>query len=101
MNQHIRLGQIVKVQRGREAGKYAIVIDNKEPDMVWLANGRDRTVHRPKKKNVKHIQPTRHVDKGLESQLQTRGSLTDAQLRYALNQYLLSRKESDSWQKKM
>ena len=52
-----RLGQIVRILRGREAGNFAIVIGVEKPRFVWLADGSTRRADRPKKKNVKHIQP--------------------------------------------
>jgi len=53
-----RLGQIVRILRGREAGNFAIVIGVEKPRFVWLADGCTRKADKPKKKNVKHVQPT-------------------------------------------
>ncbi|RAL23278.1 KOW domain-containing RNA-binding protein [Thermoflavimicrobium daqui] len=86
---HPKLGQIVQVLRGRIAGSYAIVIDFEEPHFVWLADGDQRKADRPKKKNVKHIQPTRIVVEEIARVLKDVGRVPDAMLRYALNQYLL------------
>jgi large subunit ribosomal protein L14e len=84
-----RLGQIVRILRGREAGLYAIVIGLEEPNYVWLADGDQRTFDRPKKKNVKHIQPTNKVAEEIAHILLNSGRVSNAMLRYALNQYLL------------
>ena len=55
-----RLGQIVRILRGREAGNFAIVIGVENPRFVWLADGSARKADRPKKKNVKHVSDELH-----------------------------------------
>jgi large subunit ribosomal protein L14e len=82
-------GQIVRVLRGREAGRYAIVISVEEPHFVHLADGDKRKFGRSKRKNVKHIQPTKHIAREVAEDLERDGRVTNAKLRYALNQYLL------------
>ncbi|MFC4075390.1 RNA-binding protein [Salinithrix halophila] len=85
----LRPGQIVQVLRGREAGRYAIVIRFEEPHFVWLVDGDKRKYGQSKKKNVKHIQPTNHIAREVADSLAKEGRVTNAKLRYALNQYLL------------
>ncbi|OYD06515.1 KOW domain-containing RNA-binding protein [Paludifilum halophilum] len=82
-------GQIVRILRGREAGKYAIVIGVEKPNFVWLADGAKRPIDRSKRKNVKHIQPTKTIAREVADSLKTDGRVNNAELRYALNQYLL------------
>lgn len=85
-----RPGQLVRVIRGREAGKYAIVVAVEEPHFVWLADGVQRKAALPKKKNVRHIQLTHYIAREVADSLEKRnGRVSDAELRYALNQYLL------------
>ena len=40
--ERVQIGQIVKVLRGRDAGKYAIVIRPIEDKFVWVADGEKR-----------------------------------------------------------
>ncbi|SDW91237.1 hypothetical protein SAMN05444487_107181 [Marininema mesophilum] len=82
-------GQIVRVTRGREAGSYAVVIRFDEPHFVWLVDGDKRKFGQAKKKNVKHIQLTNHIDREVAESIQADGRVSNAKLRYALNQYLL------------
>ncbi len=88
----IRLGQIVQILNGRQAGSFAIVVDQRDR-YVWLADGKKRTVENPKKKNIKHIQPTNTVVKAVADALDKVGSVDNAILRNALNQYQLPRNE--------
>ncbi|PTX58203.1 hypothetical protein C8P63_11877 [Melghirimyces profundicolus] len=82
-------GQVVRVLRGREAGRYAIVIDVVEPHFVLLVDGDKRKVGHAKKKNVKHIQPTNYIAREVAESLKEDGRVSNAKIRYALNQYLL------------
>jgi ribosomal protein L14E/L6E/L27E len=48
-------GDIVKSLKGRDNGCiYAII--SVENGVAYLANGRNRTVQNPKKKNIKHLE---------------------------------------------
>ncbi|MRG28597.1 KOW domain-containing RNA-binding protein [Laceyella tengchongensis] len=84
-----RQGQIVRVLRGRDAGQFAVVISFEEPHFVFLADGDQRKFDHPKKKNVKHIQLINYVSEDVAEALRQHGRVTNAKLRYALNQYLL------------
>ncbi|MBO5224306.1 MAG: KOW domain-containing RNA-binding protein [Clostridia bacterium] len=48
-------GDVVKSLKGRDAGSIYAVILIKD-GIAYLANGRNRTVENPKKKNVKHLE---------------------------------------------
>ncbi|MCS1352578.1 KOW domain-containing RNA-binding protein [Mechercharimyces sp. CAU 1602] len=89
----LRLGQIVHVLKGREAGQFMIVIDVIDDHFIWLADGDKRKFDQAKKKNVKHLQPTHTVSTVVAESLQTTGKVSNAKLRYALNQYQLAHKE--------
>lgn len=90
----VHLGQIIRILRGRTAGVYAIVTRLAEPSYVWLADGNVHKAEHPKKKNIKHIQPTNHVVQEIADVLNNGGRVENARLRYALNQYQLPLKEN-------
>ena len=48
-------GDVVKSLKGRDAGSIYAVILIKD-GIAYLANGRNRTVENPKKKNAKHLE---------------------------------------------
>lgn len=89
VDNRLHLGSVVWVLKGREAGSLAIVIQIEEPCYVWLADGVLRKAECPKKKNVKHVQPIKYIAQEIEASLQAGETVTNAQLRYALNQYKL------------
>ncbi|MDA8353490.1 MAG: KOW domain-containing RNA-binding protein [Firmicutes bacterium] len=84
-----RPGQVVRVLRGREAGRYAVVIDEDPPHFVLLVDGDKRKFGDAKKKNIKHIQPTNYIAREVTESLQKEGRVSNAKIRYVLNQYLL------------
>lgn len=71
-------GSIVLATAGRDAGMYFAVVATDER-FVWLANGKRRTLAKPKRKNKKHVQQT-----GTKIAL---ASMTDKRLRTWLNEF--------------
>ncbi|MBO8136863.1 MAG: RNA-binding protein [Desulfotomaculum sp.] len=57
----LKVGQLVSSKAGRDKGKIYVVIGTAEENRVWVADGRTRTVDKPKKKNVKHLQKINFV----------------------------------------
>ena len=49
-------GRLAFSRAGHDKGKLYLIV-RQEGERVWLADGRTRSVHDPKKKNRKHIQP--------------------------------------------
>lgn len=64
---------IVRVKAGREANRFMVVVSEKD-GFVYLADGKERKLAAPKKKNIKHVAFTKTeikldnlTDKGLRS----------------------------------
>jgi large subunit ribosomal protein L14e len=74
------------VLSGREAGNYAVVV-RLDGAYVWLADGRKRPFAKPKRKNKRHIQPTKYIAQTVRDAIVLKGSVDDASLVFALNQY--------------
>ncbi|MBO5090229.1 MAG: KOW domain-containing RNA-binding protein [Clostridia bacterium] len=51
------VGKIVYSIAGRDKGKYLAVI-NCDKNYVWVADGKERKLETPKRKNIKHISLT-------------------------------------------
>lgn len=76
-------GSVVKSTAGRDQGRYFVAVAA-EDRFVFIADGKERKLENPKRKNVKHISPTDHrIDitgmtnkklKKLLSELQTQSS---------------------------
>ncbi len=88
----LRLGEVVKSKAGRDAGRFFVVKDILDGEYVHIVDGDLRKTGKPKKKKRKHIEATGHVLDTLVPGFKKVGRrLTDAQIKKALNEYMLSR----------
>lgn len=49
------IGTLVHSLAGRDTGEYYLVVGYAEKNFVLLANGLNRTLKKPKKKNLRHL----------------------------------------------
>lgn len=49
------IGRIVKATAGRDSGKLFMVVGIIDESHVWIVNGVNRTIDKPKKKKIKHL----------------------------------------------
>ena len=57
---NIQKGLVVKSTAGRDQGGYYVAVEA-EDRFVFIANGKERKLEKPKRKNVKHISPTHRL----------------------------------------
>ena len=77
-------GQIVISTQGRDKGSPFIVIEIKETNhgtYVYLADGKKRKVHQPKRKNIKHLQATQLKNGEIGKRLQAGLGVTNSEIR--------------------
>ncbi|GBG06641.1 hypothetical protein B1748_23175 [Paenibacillus sp. MY03] len=87
MDAHPRIGQFVKVLRGKDEDSYAVVIAIIDDKFVMIADGDKRRFDQPKKKNVLHLMLQPAFSHEVISSLQETGRVTNAKLRYAIQKY--------------
>jgi len=81
----LKIGQIVISKAGRDKGEWFVVLSICDDGQhVMLTNGRTRPIGRPKRKKIKHIQPTHNVDARLRQDILDKKNLTDADFRNAI-----------------
>jgi len=79
----MEMGQIVFSKSGRDKGNVFVIISIHE-NYVYLVDGKLRVLARPKKKKIKHVQPTNHI-----ADLTTDGrELQDADIRKQLKAFI-------------
>ncbi|TXK78085.1 KOW domain-containing RNA-binding protein [Paenibacillus sp. N3.4] len=83
-----KIGQIVKVLRGRDPGEYAVVIGIVDHRFVWLADGDNRKFDQPKKKNLSHLQLQDKISSEVESSIRETGRVTNGKLRFAIAKFV-------------
>ncbi|HHW11550.1 MAG TPA: RNA-binding protein [Firmicutes bacterium] len=76
----VRLGQKVISTRGRDAGSIFLVVGLLNEDYVLVADGRKRSMERPKKKNRKHLSLTLQVDTAIAKKLSAGQPVADEEI---------------------
>ncbi|HHT05486.1 MAG TPA: RNA-binding protein [Hydrogenispora sp.] len=76
----IRLGQKVISTRGRDAGGTFLIVGLLNEDYVLVADGRKRSMERPKKKNRKHLSLTLQVDAAIAEKLSAGKPVSDEEI---------------------
>ena len=77
------LGRLATSRLGRDAGDVYLVIGVESATVVLVADGRHRTVARPKRKNVKHLE-LGAIFPAVAERLAAGPPLTDEELRAAI-----------------
>lgn len=77
-------GQIVRSVAGHDKGGIYFVIKNIDDDYVLIADGDLRRIEKPKKKNVRHLQPFNKVDKVIADKLSAGVPIENFELRKEL-----------------
>lgn len=80
-------GQIVFSKSGRDKGGAFIVIALEE-EYLYIADGKRRTLEKPKRKKIKHVQKTNYVDIELKERLENRSQILNADIVKALKKYI-------------
>ena len=83
-----KIGQIVRIVRGRDAGNYAVIVKIEDEKFVHIADGDKRTFNHPKKKNINHIEFLECVSQDVRDLIVQTGRVTSVKLRYALAKFL-------------
>jgi hypothetical protein len=77
-------GTIVFSKKGRDKGRAMVVLES-EGEFLQLADGKIRTLAKPKKKKLKHVQPT---NTQIQMQPECGRALQDADIRKQLKQFI-------------
>ncbi|AFC33632.1 KOW domain-containing RNA-binding protein [Paenibacillus mucilaginosus] len=83
------IGQIVRVIRGQDTGKHAVIIGVVDQRYVWIADGSKRKFDEPKKKNLIHLELLPVISTEVSDSIRTTGRVTNGKLRFALNKYVI------------
>jgi large subunit ribosomal protein L14e len=85
-----QLGQIVRILRGRDLNKYAVIIEIVDQRFILIADGDKRKFDQPKKKNLLHLQLQDAISHEVVNSLLETGRVTNGKLRFALNKFVQS-----------
>lgn len=57
----VQLGQLVISKAGRDKDRFYLVANILDNSFIMVVDGDVKTMKNPKRKNIKHVQPTNHV----------------------------------------
>ena len=77
--QDIKVGQLVISKAARDKEEHFLVVEVTR-EYVYLVNGKSRRIDQPKKKKVKHIQPTHWLSRNVAEEIQSYGKLSNADI---------------------
>lgn len=83
-----QLGQLVRIVRGKDSGKFAVIISVEDQRFVWIADGDKRKFDQPKKKNLNHLELLQTISSEVVDSLKESGRVTNGKLRFALKKYV-------------
>lgn len=86
----LTLGQVVYSKAGRDAGNRFLVVGIPDDLNVFISDGDLRRIEKPKKKKLKHVEPTKEIITVLEQKLNTKQKVSNSEIRKALNEKLNS-----------
>jgi len=78
----------VLVNKGRDAGQFAVIIQHIDERFVLIADGDKRKFDRPKKKNIQHLVCYNMVSPEVRDSILDTGRVTNGKLRWALSKFV-------------
>lgn len=79
-------GKLAQSKSGHDKGSYYVIIKEEAADL-YLADGRLKTVEKPKKKNKKHIQIIKKLPEEVTELLPQDGEFRNEEIKRALKLY--------------
>ena len=76
----INISDVVLTTAGRDAGQWFYVIDA-DPVFLLLANGKDRTLEKPKRKKRKHVQKVLRSETRVAEKIRSGDKVLNGELR--------------------
>ena len=76
----IKISDVVQTTAGRDAGQWFYVI-NADPFYLLLANGKDRTLEKPKRKKRKHVQKVLRSETRVAEKIRSGDKVLNGELR--------------------
>lgn len=84
----IYIGRLVCSTRGRDSGRFYLVVGSESGTKVYVANGEERKVEKPKRKNLRHLKFYDSLAGEVAEKVSSGKNLTNADVRKALKTLL-------------
>ena len=83
----MELGQVVYSIRGRDSGRFYVVVEKVDSDFVKIADGKLRRIKSPKLKKIKHLKTRGEVLDMIGGELGSNVQVFDTELKSALRSF--------------
>lgn len=80
----MEIGRVVLARAGRDKGNIFTVVGQIDQDYVLIANGTNRSVDKPKKKKIKHLEPKPEYLEIIRDKILKGQKVFDAEIRKSL-----------------
>jgi ribosomal protein L14E/L6E/L27E len=87
MQKEVFVGSIVYSKAGRDCGKCYIIVRLGDNGYAFVANGAEKSVASPKRKNVKHLEPAGERNDVIGDKLLNGKQVFDSEIKSALRAY--------------
>jgi len=78
------IGRVVLAKAGRDKGKFFVIVGRIDDQYVLIANGTNRTIEKPKKKKIKHLDCRPELLEDIKTKLEKGQKVLDAEIRKSL-----------------
>lgn len=92
----IEAGYLAKSLAGHDKDEVFVILAV-DGEYVSLVNGTSRTVEKPKRKRLKHIQPEYPKEENLQLKIRNKQKITNEEVKYFLKQYKAGKSERREW----
>lgn len=80
----IEIGRVVRSKAGRDKNGVYIIVEVIDRDYVMIANGADRSIDKPKKKKIKHLEPKPYIAFDIKVKLENGRKVFDGEIKKSL-----------------
>lgn len=87
MQKEVFVGSIVYSKAGRDCGKCYIIVRFGDKGYAYVANGADKKLASPKRKNIKHLDPSGDTNEVIREKLLAEKQVFDSEIKSALRAY--------------
>lgn len=88
IDEDINIGQVVRSTKGRDKGRYFIVIGKLDDNHLLIVDGDIRKIEKPKKKKVKHLMKLDIISTETIERLNSNKEITNAFIRKELKNWV-------------
>lgn len=81
-----RIGQLAISDAGHDRGKLYMIF-KVEGESVWLVDGVNKTIEKPKRKNICHVRRMNYIDPEIDARLNGKSPLNNENILEAIQRY--------------